>query len=59
MGFPHVSRCRIPVNIHCGTDVRMPHELLLHAYKGTDRIQPSAARVTMARPMVFPTDKLT
>ena len=38
MGFPHVRCSRIAINIHRGTDVRVPHESLLHTDRSTDRI---------------------
>src|SRR5437879_12519266 len=44
--FPHVSRGRIAIDIHRGTDVRVPHQLLLHSHRRTDRIQPRAIAVT-------------
>lgn len=33
--YRHVSRVRSPINVHRGSDVRMAHELLLHADWGT------------------------
>jgi hypothetical protein len=45
MGFLHVRCSRVAINIHRGTDVRVPHEFLLHPDRSTDRIQPSAMSV--------------
>jgi hypothetical protein len=42
---PHVRRSCITVDVHRGADVRVPHQFLLHAYRSTERIQPSAMSV--------------
>jgi hypothetical protein len=44
--FPHVSRSRIAIDVHRGTDVRVPHQLLVHSHRRTYRIQPCAIAVT-------------
>ena len=45
VSVPHVCRHSITVQVHRGTDVRVTHELLLHAGRSTDRIKPTAVSV--------------
>ncbi len=45
MGVPHISCRCVAVNVHCGPDVCVPHELLLYADRSTHRVQPSAVSV--------------
>jgi hypothetical protein len=43
--LPHIRRHSVTVQVHRGTDVRVTHELLLHADRSTDRIKPTAVSV--------------
>ena len=48
---PHVRRSCITVDVHRDADVRVSHQFLLHAYRSTDRIQPSAMSVAPSQPI--------
>jgi len=36
----HLIRYNVPVNVHRGSDVRVPHHFLLHGYRSAHRIKP-------------------
>jgi hypothetical protein len=43
--LPHLLAGRIPINVHGGANVSVPHEFLLHTNRSADRIQPGAMGV--------------
>jgi hypothetical protein len=49
MGFAHVLRSRIPVNVHRGANIGMPHQFLLHSNRRPDRVNPGD-RVGASKP---------
>src|SRR5208282_3634891 len=46
MCLPHIRRHCIAVNIHGCANVGMTHELLLYAYRSSNRIEPTAVSVS-------------
>src|SRR4029077_18253622 len=41
----HFIRHDVPVNVHRGADVRVPHQFLLHGYRRSNRIKPCPVAV--------------
>ena len=48
MRLLHLVRDDVPVDIHGGADVAVPHELLLYGNRGSGRVQPRAVCVPHA-----------